>query len=366
MIVSDATMIIDPCAESDLPAVFDIYRRTMTFPPHDRVDRYWAWKIVANPERRAGVPDGFVAREGGDVIGSIGQIPVLLDVGDAVVPAVWAVDLIVDPRAQGRGVAKALFARQRESNAIALSTGYAPDSVTSRVARGAGFQGFPTLRYLFKMLTTRLVARRLPLAAHLGRIPLGAWRRVRRPNAARLRCEELTAFPPAFDALWRTVAGETAVAVRRDRRTMTWRYLDNPFDRYRVLGVWDGAALAGCLVFKVVRHERLTYGAIAEIVVPAADELTRQTLLAWALEELERAGADIVKTLATAPHLERALGRAGFYAFGSRCDFVIGAVDAARAALRQRVDPAGWYLTKGDCDLDMVPDFMSYVGAEAS
>jgi GNAT superfamily N-acetyltransferase len=356
-------MIIEPCDDVDLPQVFELYRRTMSFPPHDALERYWAWKIVANPARRANVPTAYVAREGGAVIGSIAQIPVLLDVAGRTVPVTWAVDLIVHPRAQGRGVGKALFAHQRQENRVAISMGYAPDSVTSRVARTAGFQGFPSLRYVFKLLTTKLLANRLPFGGLLGRIPLGALGRLRRPSAGSLRCEPLTSFPPSFDELWQSVAAETRIAVRRDHATMRWRYLDNPFDRYRVLGVWDGAALAGCLVFKVVRSDALTYGTIAEIVAPAAAVTVQQTLVAWALEELARARVDVVKTLASAPHLDALLRRAGFCALGKRCDFVIGVAPGARVDVGESLDPATWYLTKGDCDLDMVPDFMTHVGA---
>jgi hypothetical protein len=201
----------------------------------------------------------------------------------------WAVDLIVHPRAQGRGVGKALFAHQRQENRVAISMGYAPDSVTSRVARAAGFEGFVSLHYVFKLFTTKLLANRLPLGRLLGRFPLGAFGRLRRPRDGSLRCEALISFPPSFDDLWRTVVAETRIAIRRDRATMTWRYLDTPFDRYQVLGVWDGAALAGCLVFKVVWHAGLTYGTIAEIVAPAAADAVNQLLVAAALEERARA-----------------------------------------------------------------------------
>lgn len=352
-------MIIEPCDRADLPQVFELYCRTMRFPPPEKLEPYWTWKFAGNPGRRADTPTGWVARDGGAIVGATSQIPVLLDAGGRSVPAAWAVDFMVDPRMQGRGVGKALFDHYRRSNGVAISMGYALDSATSRVARAVGFQGFPSLRYLFKLLTTKPLANRLPFARILGRIPLSAFGRPRRPAAPLLRCEELTEFTPSFDALWTTVVAATAVAVRRDHATMRWRYLDNPFERYRVLGVWDGAALAGCLVFKVVRADALTYGTIAEIVAPAAAVTVQQTLVAWALEELERAGVDIVKTLVSAPHLERVLRRAGFRALGKGCDFVIATTASARADLAGRLDPATWYLTKGDCDLDMVPDFMS-------
>jgi predicted N-acetyltransferase YhbS len=79
-------MIIEPCDDVDLPHVFELYRLTMSFPPSDAVERYWARKILANPGRRADVPTAFVARDGGAIVGSIAQIPVLLDVAGAPCP----------------------------------------------------------------------------------------------------------------------------------------------------------------------------------------------------------------------------------------------------------------------------------------
>jgi hypothetical protein len=72
---------------------------------------------------------------------------------------------------------------------------------------------------------------------------------------------------------------------------------------------------------------------------------------------------DVVKTLASAPHLNALLRRAGFRALGKPCDFVIGVGPGADAGISGSRDSATWYLTKGDCDLDMVPDFMTHAGA---
>ena len=142
---------------------------------------------------------------------------------------------------------------------------------------------------------------------------------------------------------------------------MNWRYRDNPFQRYRTLGAWSGGVLVGCVVFKVVHHDAFTYASIAEIVVPTAMGDVLETLLARVFEDLASEGVDIVKTLASVPHHVDALRRAGFHALGPGCAFVIAVAPALQSVFGRHLDPHDWHLTKGDADLDMVPDFMTYL-----
>jgi hypothetical protein len=230
-----------------------------------------------------------------------------------------------------------------------------------------GFQGLPPIPYLFKPLTTKPLTASLPLARFWGPVLAGlsapVLRRVGRlrpRSKSSLRVEEISRFTASFDALWATAAADVGVVARRDYASMNWRYFDNPFQRYRVLGAWDGTALAGCVVFKAVQHAVFNFGTIAEIVAPAGAVDVQQRLLGRAIEELEAARTDIVKSLASAPHLSGLLRRAGFRALGPGSDFVVSVAPDLDPSLATAVRVSeAWYLTKGDCDLDIVPDFLS-------
>jgi GNAT superfamily N-acetyltransferase len=364
-------MLIEPLAARDLPEVFDLYRRAATFPPPDRLDEYWRWKFCDNPHR-GDAPPFWVARQDGTVIGGMAQMPVILQVDGQAVPAGWAVDFMVDLRFRRQGVGRRIFDHYRQRNDVAISMGYGPGSATSRIARAVGFHGFPPRRYLFRLLTTRPLTRRLPLGGFVSPIvdPVSRFvlRRVGRVRSrSRLHVRVITRFTPSFDVLWKRVAMEARVTVRRDHGTMNWRYFDNPFQPYTVLGAWDGADLAGCLVSKVVRHTAFNYGTIAELVVPLDAVTIQESLLARAMELFEEAGVDIVKTLDPSTTLSASLHRAGFRSFGRGCDVVIAVAPTVDAGLGATVrDPGAWYLMKGDCDLDMVPDFMSQLSPNVS
>ncbi len=65
------------------------------------------------------------------------------------------------------------------------------------------------------------------------------------------RLDEIDEFPDDTDALWRRVSAEYDIAVIRDRRYLTWRYLRKPKTTYRKFALRDGlGALVGIFVLK--------------------------------------------------------------------------------------------------------------------
>ena len=354
---------------SDQPALFDLYRRVASFPPPDQIARYHAWKFEANPQR-----DGrrlhWAARLDGRLVGSMAHMPVTVSAAGQKAPAAWAVDLMVAPEARGRGVARRIFEHFRRHVPVALSMGYGPASATSRVARASGFVGLQPRRYLFRLLSMRPLAQAVPGGAMVGTLLGPASRtllRYRRRPALAGEVTRLSRFDDLFDTLWARVSRETAVCVHRDRATMNWRYFENPFHTYTVLALLDGATLRGCLVAKVVQQSPYVYGTIAEFLVPEQEDDVQHALLAEAMQLFEDARVDIVKTLEPPGKIGGVLRRAGFRSFGRRSDLVVATDSSLGHDLRTAVgDASAWYLTKGDCDLDMVPDFQTHGRSEAS
>lgn len=361
--------VVDLLGKDDLPSLFDLYRKVMTFPPSESVEEYWHWRFWQNPIDHGIRPPFWVVKHESRVVGAMAQVPVILEVEGHPIRSYWTADLMVDPEVRGLGLAKRIFNQYREANDIVLSTGYPPDSVTSRVARSVGFRSFPAFSYLFKFYNLKPILARLPWASpvagclsELSRPFLGkiGWRWRTAPAGILLR--EISRFDHAFDILWRRVAGEISVAVRRTHETMNWRYFDNPFFEYKTIGAWYHEELLGCVVLKVAHAETFTYGTIPEIIVPKGESAIQECLLGCAMEAFHRAKVDVVKSLMSPPHLERLLRRAGFIAIGRSIDFVFSfrpdIPDTNFASLLKR---GGWYFTKGDSDLDIVPDFMQQV-----
>lgn len=356
------TLIVEPLQKEDLPALFDLYRQVMAFPPSDSYEQYWMWRYTLNPFDDGTRPAFWVVRSARKIIGGMAQMPVVANVEGTEVEARWAGDLMVDPAFRGQGIGKLIFDNYREANRLSISMGYAPDSVTSRIARSVGFKWFPPFTFLFKFYSVRLLAERLswfkPAVHALSALSRPVFRLARRrfdhaPEDVVLM--EMDCFGSTFDSLWRRVASEFPVSVRRTYSSMNWRYFDNPFFSYQALGAWRDAELVGCLVLKVVHGEALTYGTIPELVAAREDRVVQTALLGWALEVFERERVDVVKALGSPPYLSSLLKSAGFLPLGKGCDFVISKAPDLPSVL---LDCNAWYLTKGDCDLDIVPDFL--------
>lgn len=367
--------VIEPLGSDDLPSLFDLYRRVMAFPPPGSVETYWDWRFRRNPFDKGTGPIFWVAKQRGRIVGGIARMPAILNVEGQEIESHWAADFMVDPGHRGQGLGRRIFDHYRATSDVAISMGYAPDSATSRIARSVGFECLSPFPYLFKFYSPRLLSDRFPWGSRFGETlvnvsrPLfkltgGTWKHDAPPD---VHLEPIVRFDAAFDALWARVASDFPVTVRRTHATMNWRYFENPFFRYRTAGAWRSGELVGCLVLKVVRGERFSYGTIPEIVVPKAEEAVQQALLAWALGEFEEAKVDVVKSLLSPGCLSRLLRRAGFFAIGKGCDFVF-AVSHGLSPLVSRACgiSGGWYLTKGDGDCDIVPDFMRHTTPHAT
>ncbi len=360
------SVTLTPARSDDLPALFDLYRTVLRFPPPDALAEYWDWRFRRNPCDDGARPTYWVLKRGARLVGGIAQMPVVGDVGARTVRAYWAADFMVHPEERGRGLGRRLFAHCREASGVVLSMGPPADSATGRIAREVGFRPLPSVPYLFRLSSLAPILARLPcppaVAAALrpiSRLVLAASRPVRRARRD-VRCDlrELARFDGAFDRLWEEVAMDGGARVRRTHETMNWRYADNPFYRYRCVGAWAGGRLRGCLVLKVVRGARFDYGTVPELIVPTGEEDIARTLLAWALDRFREARVDVVKALMSTPFLSRVLRGGGFRPLGHGCDVVLAVDSAAATGLDERAAAAlPWYLTKGDSDLDVVPDF---------
>ena len=157
---------------------------------------------------------------------------------------------------------------------------------------------------------------------------------------------ELKRVDDRFDGLWDRVKQDYNVIVKRDRRYLQWRYMDNPSERYRLLAYLDGENVSGYAVFKHYKDEfqivDMLTGQDAEIGM----QLISQTAQIAAGES-----ADTLSMWLSVTHpLHRELERYGFANsepityFGMRA-LTPGIPEAHIYNYRN------WYVTMGDSDV---------------
>lgn len=195
-----------------------IIRLFATVFQHELRRDVWQWKYVRN-----GVsPPLYVAEEEGQIVCHYGALCQHLVWEGKQVLGWDIVDVMCHPRYQGRG----LFRRAAQKFIAQL-----------RASGGTLIYGFPGERH--RRLGERLVGyepivpvykvhRTLPV----GHAPFPA-------GAAVVRT-----LPDGWDQSWQLLEQRFAFIMRRDRQLLSWRYLERPNKRYRLLMVHGEPALA--------------------------------------------------------------------------------------------------------------------------
>ena len=122
----------------------------------------WPWQYNRNPNNPDGRPFIVAAKVGGDLAGMIAAVPVQLRTPSGVVSASWGLDLIVDPRYRGRGLARGIVAEWVRHFDVSLGLDFNPGSLA--VAQAVGFEvlrGFTRI----KLVLSRWPFIRLSLGA---------------------------------------------------------------------------------------------------------------------------------------------------------------------------------------------------------
>ncbi len=197
----------------------------------------------------------------------------------------------------------------------------------------------------------RRAALGLPLAIRRCR---AGRRQLQQLGAGRYEVRPIERFPAEVGALSQAVEQRFALMVRRDAAYLNWRFLDTPSGLQRALGVYLEGKLAGYVVVQRPRDGEAV-GFIVDLLAP--EESAVAAALAAGLDELEQAGAGLVRATAVdGSWWQGRLASAGFLA--PKPDnhlFVYVSVQNPDHPLMAHVDDASkWYLTDGDRDDEAV------------
>jgi hypothetical protein len=160
-------------------------------------------------------------------------------------------------------------------------------------------------------------------------------------------------IPAEIDALAQAVAADKLCLTRRDHQYLTWRYVAAPGDPYEIYAARRAGALSGLMVLRP-EHE-LAPGSctIVDWVVPHADTVTLDALLATATARAREGGRGRVMAIFPDPSPEYAALRARGFAVVPSAEFM------ERRLTHRIYHPQmttewlqeHWWYTLGDSDL---------------
>ncbi len=344
---------------ADREDVFRLLRTAYSSEDSRRLIRQWDWKYDANPFNGGAEPYVLLLKDGPQIIGLLGAIPLRVVIGGEDHWVSHSCDWVVHPDHRGRRVARRLIKQHRADRELRFSwqneisyekSHRRADTSTTRIV--------PLVRPLdgahlvLHMTGNRWLSRVggfvVPAALRMTRLLRGP------AIVPGVTIAEVAAFDERFDALWQRVREHHTVMLVRDRAYLHWRFLDRPDARYTVLAATKGADLAGYLVLRSVHNAGVCWGYLVDFLVEDESAAVFSLLLGHAVENLHRRDVKAISCRATAPAYRRTLYRHGFFPFfWGRRGYLRVNIETPDPAVQALRDVQRWHLTMADGDLEM-------------
>jgi GNAT superfamily N-acetyltransferase len=332
---------VRPYAPADRLALIELMRLVWPRKPEvdQEVSRRWWWR---QPEPPLCVVDDPAGHR---LVGLCAFMPFTLRARGQDLPSAWFVDFYVLPGFQGHGLGKRLTAWVQERFAVTASL--SQTEMAYRVFQKLGWQGRrPVTMYVNPW----------PVRSFLTK-PAGDLRMSSHP------IDHGFAAAADLDALWSRLRDTYPSIAWRTSADLVRRYAPREGRSYQLVCAYRGAECAGFLISRMVESASDSapgaQGLIVDFLVSHEDAGVFAALLGVGANGLLDRGAKRIACLSTVPAFERVLRSAGFFspatpilgrAFRHNTKWLTyhSKVDPSL------VDPSGWYLTLGDCDLDEV------------
>ena len=316
-------------------------------------EAYVDWLYPPVPGRPAPL---WLMLENDTVEATQGAIRVDLKIGDAHRPALWLMDLMVNPtsqkRGQGTAVSEAAFAETR------VAMGFEVSDIALVASKKLGWldHGTVPLHFLPVDLEALGQARwRLPWPK-LMTAPWRAWldflhRRARaRLEVQRLVVEPWTAFDARVDDLWAKASPHYPVVGRRDHASLSWRFdATSVPTRYERYGVLHEGKVVGYFVTRMGERHGLSAGYIVDFF---CEPHLREAVVTLAVDRLSGAGVRAIYCLHQSPDSLKVFARLGFSRRDSRWPVIVRSEGLPEGEARLFNERDNWFLTSADSDVD--------------
>ena len=276
---SDETWASTRYTPDDASACLELLRKLS--PESDANGSFLDWQLQRGP---AGPAVGMVARETatGSLIAQAAMVPVGMRLSGKSATAGLALNPLIDPDYQGRGVPldllRKLDAIAAEEN-IAFSYAFPDDASLPVLVNHGGFKEIASLSLLIRplkpealaMKTTgsRVLARSASIARVVWRTPPPS---VRQKDVPGLTIDPVTEFDEPFAVFWRRVQNRTPLIIERDSAYLNWRYGLVPGREYTVFAARSEGKVRALIVLREAPLGRLSAGLIVDMIVEASGE----------------------------------------------------------------------------------------------
>jgi len=348
---SARSLKLRPYQPGDEGAIQNLYRGVFD---RERSLERWQWLFHRAP---AGPATVMLLTDAEAVIGHIACVPFRGYVLGVAHDFALGVDTMVHSDRRSPASARALFKGYRAITS-GVTIGFPTDRTARLLQRHCDTPHLGRLTQWVRWCSVEALERSLgrPIAAVLRPqvgVALAAIGALARHQPSSLRVAPLRDVDGDIDRLADESAGFAPCIRRRDAAYVTWRWLEQPGSRWKLLGAWDrGGRLQGWVVFGLDHHADKAAFRVGRIVdILARHPTATRRLIVIASDRLAEQGAGLVTIECNDPRrrMRGALYRGGFLPRGQ----------GMGVSCRAKLEPASsipeclanWYLTRGDTDL---------------
>ncbi len=324
-----------------------------------RTLKHLVWQYSKNPTGKLYVDFAVPPNDTSRAAAIYSVMPVFLRLNGQVVLGTQSLDTLTDVDFRGKGLftkmALNVFARC-EKDGVACVYGFPNGNSAPGFFKKLGWARLDPVPFLVRPLRANYFLRRLgplkSLAEKLPAIPVGRLGRPSIPRAHEIR--PVTRFDSSFDALWERFAQGIGAAVHRDSRYLTWRLLQKPDQKYRVLALFENNQLLAFCAFDVQDKHGGRVGYVLELIHEPGRSADAQRLLQEAIAELAADGAEVALAwcLEHSPNFA-AYSKNGFLTLPERVrpiELHVGVRALAAPAEANLANRRNWYLSYLDSD----------------
>lgn len=347
---------IAPYEPSDRPALRAFQREHFGTNARQSDDDHFAWLFERNPHFSPGETALWLCKRDGVIVGQQARLPVVLKAGDGEYRAWWGVDLLIDPEWRLKGVGPALFSAYERSAEILLGLGLS--EAAYRMCLRSGWSDLGMLPLMARPLDAGACAEALGSRKWLARLAPkmlvkgsahAAGAAVRRFRGGSL--DLIPSFDERVDAVWALASHDYPVLVKRDFRSLRWRFDEVPgAERYERYYIRCRGQLRG---YAVIRWDQWRGHKVAHLLDYLCPRASRTSLLALVIDAVaeRNAVALFIEQLSAGENV--GILPFGCFQAGAANRFMVKAGGSSSALSSVLCDVSSWFVSRADSDSEL-------------
>lgn len=252
------------------------------------------WQFILNPVKDKYV-DIAIDMEVNKTAAIYAIFPVKFKLGTAFKNGSQSLDTITDIDYRGKGLfitlAKDIYQKAKE-NDVALVYGFPNGNSIHGFEKKLEWKVLDPVPFLIKPLKSAYFTRKLSFLSFLPNVNLSLTKYSKNKN---YNIIERFEFPDAVNAVWESFSESIKVAVHRDKSYLDWRYIQKPFENYKIAHCYDkNDHYLGFIVFVIKGKHGGKIAYIMEMIYDLKHPKASSQLLEYAISEIKKEQADCI------------------------------------------------------------------------